>query len=144
MPALQISLFGVTQKKSSLGNWRLIVDLSSPELHSVNDGIPKELCSLLYCSVDNVVRQVLQLGKGTNLAKLVVKNAFRFNAFRLLPVHLADQPLPLLGMCWNGQNKTLPFGLRSGPKLFNAAADALQWAMEQQGVSFVIHTWMIL
>ena len=83
MPGLQISLFSVTQKKSSPGNWRLIIDLSSPDLHSANDGIPKELCSLLYCSVDDVVRQVLQLGKGAKLvAKLDVKNAFR-----LLLVH---------------------------------------------------------
>ena len=124
MPGLQISLFGVTQKKSSPGNWRLIINLSSPDLHSANDGIPKEPCSLSYCSVDDVVRQVLQLGKGTKLvAKLDVKKAFR-----LLPVHPTDQLLSLLGMCWNGQNKTLPFGFRSGPKLFNVAADALQWA----------------
>ena len=124
MPGLQISLFGVTKKKSSPGNWRLIINLSSPDPHSANDGIPKELCSLSYCSVDDVVCQVLQLGKSTKLvAKLDVKNAFR-----LLPVHPTDQPLSLLGMCRNGRNKTLPFGFRSGPKLFNVAADALQWA----------------
>ena len=135
MPGLQISPFGVIPKKSSPGNWRLIVDLSSPDQHSVNDGIPKELCSLSYCSVDDAVRQVLRLGRGAKLAKLDVKNAFR-----LLPVHPADRPL--LGMCWNGRifvDQTLPFGLRSAPKLFNAVADALQWVMEQRGVSFVIH-----
>ena len=135
MPGLQISPFGVIPKKSSPGNWRLIIDLSSPDQHSVNDGIPKELCSLSYCSVDDAVHQVLRLGKSAKLAKLDVKNAFR-----LLPIHPADRPL--LGMCWNGQifvDKTLPFGLRSAPKLFNAVADALQWVMEQRGVSFVIH-----
>ena len=135
MPGLQISPFGVIPKKSSPGNWRLIVDLSSPDQHSVNDGIPKELCSLSSCSVDDAVRQVLRLGRGAKLAKLDVKNAFR-----LLPVHPADRPL--LGMCWNGRifvDQTLPFGLRSAPKLFNAVADALQWVMEQRGVSFVIH-----
>ena len=135
MPSLQISPFGVILKKSSPGNWRLIVDLSSPGQHSVNGGIPKGLCSLSYCSVDDAVRQVLRLGNGAKLAKLDVKNAFR-----LLPVHPADQPL--LDMCWNGRifvDKILPFGLRSAPKLFNAVADALQWVMEQRGVSFVIH-----
>ena len=119
MPGLHISPFGLVPKKSSPGNWRLIVDLSSPDQHSVNDGIPKELCSLSYCSVDDAVHQVLRLRKGAKLAKLDVKNTFR-----LLPVHPADWPL--LGMCWNRQifvDKTLPFGLRSAPKLFNAVGD---------------------
>ena len=132
---LQIDPFGVIPKKSSPGDWRLIVDLSSPDQHSVNDGIAKELCSLSYCSVDDAVRQVLGLGRGAKLAKLDVKSAFR-----ILPVHPAD--CPLLGMRWKGRifvDKRLPFGLRSAPKLFNALADALQWVMERRGVSFVIH-----
>ena len=36
---LHISSFGVIPKKGQLGKWRLIVDLSSPQGHSVNDGI---------------------------------------------------------------------------------------------------------
>ena len=43
------------------------MDLSAPEGHSVNDGIPKELCSLGYISVDDVVAQVLKLGKRSEL-----------------------------------------------------------------------------
>ena len=31
IPGLQISPFGIIPKKSSPGNWRLIVDLSSPD-----------------------------------------------------------------------------------------------------------------
>ncbi len=50
----QTSLFGVIPKKSKPGKWRLIVDLSSPSGHSVNDGIEKELCSLSYVSVDQL------------------------------------------------------------------------------------------
>ena len=34
---------------------------------------------------------------------------------------------------------TLPFGLRSAPKLFNAVADALQWIMEYNGVLELVH-----
>lgn len=38
-----ISPFGVIPKKSKPGHWRLIVDLSSPENASVNDGIDKDM-----------------------------------------------------------------------------------------------------
>ena len=55
-PAIQVSRFGVIPKGSS-GKWRLIVDLSAPEGHSVNDGIRREWCSLTYVSVDDAVRQ---------------------------------------------------------------------------------------
>ena len=34
---------------------------------------------------------------------------------------------------------TLPFGLRSAPKLSMAVADALEWIARQEGVKFVIH-----
>ena len=37
-PAIQVSRFGVIPKGAS-GKWHLIVDLSAPEGHSVNDGI---------------------------------------------------------------------------------------------------------
>lgn len=47
---LQISPFGVIPKKAA-GQWRLILDLSSPSGSSVNDGISKDLCSLSYVSI---------------------------------------------------------------------------------------------
>jgi len=42
---IHLSPFGVIPKKSKPNKWRLIIDLSSPEGHSVNDGILKELAS---------------------------------------------------------------------------------------------------
>ena len=57
------------------------------------------------------------------------------SAYRLIPVHLDDRPL--LGMVWKGKlyvDTTLPFGLKSAPKLFSVVADALQWIMEQNRV----------
>ena len=45
IPNDHISRFVVIPKKSS-AKWRLIVDLSHPPGFSVNDAIPKELCSL--------------------------------------------------------------------------------------------------
>ncbi len=42
-------------KKHRPNKWRLIVNLSAPEGNSVNDGISKELASLSYVKVDDVV-----------------------------------------------------------------------------------------
>ena len=84
MMGIQLSPFGVIPKKSS-GQWRLILDLSSPHGRS---GIDKFLCSLSYILVDNVARQVVELGRGTKLAKMDIK--------RLVPVHPQDRLL--LGM----------------------------------------------
>ena len=70
---VQISCFGVIPKPNQLGKWRLILDLSSPNGSSVNDGIAAELCSVLYISVDTAVDHILQLGSSTELAKVDVQ-----------------------------------------------------------------------
>ena len=46
-PYIHTSRFGVIPKNTP-GKWRLIVDLSSPEGRSVNDGIRGTWCSLIY------------------------------------------------------------------------------------------------
>ena len=122
-------------KKGKPNRWRLILDLSSPEHHSVNDGIQKELVTLSYMSMDDVVAAVLSKGKGALLAKMDVSQAFRN-----IPVNPEDRHL--LGMEWEGRvymNKVLPFGLRSAPLLFSVVADALAWAMQHRGVTWVDH-----
>ena len=74
---LHISPFGVIPKKNKPGKWRLILDLSSPEGHSVNDGISKDLCSLSYVSIDDAVTGILQVGRGALMAKMDIKEAYR-------------------------------------------------------------------
>ena len=85
---VHVSAFGATPKKHKLNKWRLIVDLSSPDAHSVNDGIVRELTSLAYVSVNDVVAQILHLDCGTVLAKMDGKQAYRN-----VPVHPGDRPL---------------------------------------------------
>ena len=85
------SPFGVIPQKSNPHKWRLIVDLSSPEDHSVNDGISNELASLHYITVDKVTAHIAELGKGSSNAEMNVKQADRN-----IPVHPADSLL--LGM----------------------------------------------
>ena len=132
---IQISRFGVIPKGHQPNKWRLILDLSFPKKHSVNDGIPKSLCSLTYITVDDAIDAISKLGPDTLLAKIDIKNAFR-----LLPVHPADRHL--LGMKWRELiyvDTCFPFGLRSAPKLFNILADLLSWIVRVKGVSYSIH-----
>ncbi len=91
IPNLQISRFGLLEKRHQPGKWRLILDLSYPRAASVNDGIDRALCSLSYVSVDQVAAAVLELGRGTMLSKTDVKSAYR-----IVPIHPDDRQL--LGM----------------------------------------------
>ena len=132
---LQINRFGVIPKPNQPGKWRFIVDLSSPEGASVNDGVSTDLCSLTYASIDDAVALIIRKGRGTRLAKVDLENAYR-----MVPVHPDDRLL--LGMEWKGQwyvDTALPFGLRSAPKIFTALADGLIWIMFNQGVRSAIH-----
>ena len=74
LPSVQVSRFGVIPKNTA-GKWRLILDLSWPDGHSVNDGIDPDLCSLSYVSVDDAARAATRLGQGALLAKVDIKSA---------------------------------------------------------------------
>ena len=82
-----INRFGVIPKKTQPGRWRLIVDWSFLDGASVNDGIPCDLCSLPYPSIDLAVQQILQLGQDAQLSNLDVKDDYR-----IVPVHPHDWP----------------------------------------------------
>ena len=117
----QVSQFGVIPKAGQLNKWRLIVDLSSPREHSVNDGINKGLCSLKYASVENAVQRIWSMGKHELLAKIDIQHAYRN-----IPVHEEDRLL--LVMQWQEKfymDIILPFGLRSAPTIFSAVVDAI-------------------
>ena len=131
---IHTSPVGLVPKPHS-DKWRLIIDLSYPRGKSVNDGISSAFCSLQYTSVDNAVNIITALGNSTELIKLDLSNAYR-----IVPVHPDDQPL--LGLSWQGNtymDRALPFGLRSAPKIFNAVADFLAWALHCEGVLLLIH-----
>ena len=135
MQEVVISRFGLIPKKGQANKWRLIQDLSYPSGESVNDGIDRDLCSLTYVTVDKAVDQIISLGKGALLAKIDVKHAYRN-----IPVHPEDRHL--LGMKFEGKvylDTTLPFGLRSAPKIFTAVADALEFVIRNHGVARIMH-----
>ena len=132
---MQISRFRVITKSHQKDKWRSIVDLSHPKGNSINDGITKPLCGLSYITSNDTINRTLQTGPNTLLAKINSKSAFR-----LLPVHPADQHL--LAMKWKNSifiDAGLLFGLKSAPKLFNILVDQLSWITMQRGVSFSLH-----
>jgi hypothetical protein len=73
----------------------LITDLSSPKWETINDGIDSAACSVSYASVDDAVRCIRALGRGSLLAKFDIANAYR-----AVPVHPDDRLL--LGLSWPG------------------------------------------
>lgn len=87
LPQVHINRFGVIPN-SQLGKWRIITDLSHPLGASVNDVISQELASLSYITVDWVSSQIIQLGRGSLIAKVDIRLAYR-----LIPVHPADWPV---------------------------------------------------
>ena len=109
LPSCQISRFGVIPKNLQPDKWWLIVDLSHLKGGSVNCGLPKQLRSLKYVTLNDAIQA---FGPSTLLAKINIKSAFR-----LLPVHPTDRYL--LGMRWY-LDCCLPFGLRSAPKLLTS------------------------
>ena len=105
LPHLHISRFGVIPKKHQAGKWRLILDLSSPDGHSVNDGIRKDPFTVQYMKVDDIIDGIMSLGRGT---LLVFPSTLMIVTFSAL-------------MQWQGSHfvdVALPFGLRSAPYIF--------------------------
>ena len=133
-PFIHTNRFGVIPK-STPGKWRLIVDMSSPEGGSVNDGIRDSWCSLSYATVTDATRGITSYGRGALMIKVDIHSAHR-----VVPIHPEDRWL--MGMTWKGSvfvDTALPFGLRSAPKIFTAIADAAEWIVRQQGVEFILH-----
>ena len=101
-------------KKGQPGKWRLILDLSSPTQHSVNDGIPKDPFSLQYISVDDAIKILMALGLGALMAKFDVESAYGNVAMR------PDEHY-LFGMRWRDLffiDLALPFWFAIGPVHF--------------------------
>ena len=132
---VHVSPIGLVPKSHQPNKFRMIVDLSHPTGGSVNEGILPALCSLRYSSVDEAVDIIRQLGKGTKLVKLDIKDAYR-----IIPIHPADYHL--LGIMWRGKtyvDRALPFGLRSAPKIFSAVADFISWVLHECGIKHQLH-----
>lgn len=119
---LQVSPLGLIPKNVP-NEFRLIHHLSYPDGTSINDGIPSELCSVQYQTIDDAISEILKAGRGAMLAKTDIESAFK-----LIPVHPDDHEL--LGIKFRGQfyfDKTLPMGASISCNLFEKFSTALHW-----------------
>ena len=122
-PAAYISRFGVIPKGHQPDKWHRYF---LPKGQSINDSIPKELCSLQYITIDHALNLITSIGQGTQLEKINIKRAFR-----LLPVHPTDKHLLVMQWCQElFIDMCLPFRLRSA---------FLAWVLKQQGVASLLH-----
>ena len=90
-----------------------------------------------YASVDNAVEIIHYLGLCTELVKMDLKDIYR-----VIPVHPHDHHL---GIQWRGDmfvDRSLPFGLRSAPKIFAAFSDMVAWAIHHRGVRHLLHYYL--
>ena len=85
-------VFVPSPRKAAI-KWRMNLHLSAPAGRSINDFIPRDTFSLQYVSVDDTVRMLICLGRGTRMAKVDLKSAFR-----MVPIDPLDWEL--LSMRW--------------------------------------------
>ena len=134
LPNFRTSGLGLVPKHD--GGWRVIYHLSAPPYISINHFIDPDDYSLSYCTIDDAYNFINQMGPGTLLSKIDLKDAFR-----LIPVHPSQWNL--LGICWKTRfyiDTCLPFGLRSAPYLFNRLSEAIQWILTNNyGVRHLLH-----
>ena len=118
-PTLRVSPIGLVPKKN--GDFLMIHNLSYPCNNSVNDFIDHEFCSVRYSSIDDAVKIIQRLGRGTKLSKCDIKSAFRLH--RIFPGDF-DQ----LGFVFQDKyyfDKCLPFGASISCALFEKFSSAL-------------------
>lgn len=134
----RINPIGLVSKKNT-NKKRLIYDLSAPHASvypSLNSLIPSEEFFIKYSSIDEAIKEIVNSGRGSWLAKADISDTFK-----LLPVK------PYLwgyyGLQWANRYyfaNRLTFGSKSSPWLFDQFAKALHWILVHHGgLPSVIH-----
>ena len=131
-----VNPIGLVAKKEP-GQYRLIHHLSYPlNGDSVNLGIPPEMKSVRYSTIDDAVKCILFLGPGCLLSKTDIQDSYR-----LIPIHPSDYPL--LAIQYNGMfyvDKCLQMGCASACKIFDTFSSSLRWiAQHKLGIQHSVH-----
>ncbi|MCP3664903.1 MAG: hypothetical protein GY696_20805, partial [Gammaproteobacteria bacterium] len=121
--------------KGDDGKIRLIHNLSAPRGQSINEAIPEECYRTSYDKFDLAVAMVRRVGPGAWMVKIDLKSAFKHIVVRpdqwhLLGMHL-DNEEGERGLYFDA---TLPFGLRSSPRIFNEFTKAIRYLAKQEEV----------
>lgn len=134
-PHYMISPLGVVPKKLP-GQFRLIHHLSYPYGASINDGIPPELSTVKYETIDTAIAIIKRFGVGTHMMKTDVSSAFR-----IIPIHPADYCLT--GFKWDKSfwfDKALCMGASSSCAIFSRFSEAIHWiAINKLDIPDMVH-----
>ena len=118
-------------------NHLLFICTTVHQYYCINDFIDFDDCSLSYSTTDGAYDFIYQMGPGTQLSKIDLKDAFK-----LIPVHPSQRNL--LGICWKTIDTCLPFGLRLVLYLFNCLSEEIDWILVNNcGVHHLLHYLMI-
>ena len=102
----------------------MIFNLSQPQGRSVNDNIQKSETTVAYCSVMDVIREILHSPRADwYLAKIDLTDAYR-----LVPIKKSDWKF--LGMRIGDEffiDRCLPMGASSSCRIFQRISDAIAW-----------------
>ena len=103
----------------------------------MNDGIPKDLFTCTYNSLDHAITLLKQFGTGALMSKLDLSDAFRHILVNVQDWELLGStwPVEIDGTVVRGYfiDTFLPFGLRSSPALFLKFVEGLKFAMSSRG-----------
>ena len=123
----------MTREKADSDKRRVIIDLSFPSGHSVNDGVTPEIYLgtpflLTLPTIDDITSKIIKLGRGSLLYKIDVSRAFRH-------VKIDPRDYSLLGLKLQDYfiDTCLPFGFRHGSAIFQRLSDAVRHFMRQEG-----------
>ena len=128
IPNSHVSPF-MTREKPNAPNYRIIIDLSWPKNASVNPEVDKNSYlgsefSLTFPTIDDITRELVKIGPGCHIYKIVISRAFR---------HLKIDPgdYDLLGLRWDAAffDTCLPFGSRHGSQTFQCINNAVRYAL---------------
>lgn len=123
-----------TRDKRNSSQKRVILDLSFPKGHSVNDLIPKHTylgqpINLTYPNIDILAKRVFHLGRDCLIYRVDEKRSFRQN-----PIDPYDYGL--IGMYWKGMyfwDINSPQGLRTGAMFCQRVTDSIRFIMNNMG-----------
>jgi len=127
LPYFRCSPLGTSTRKRDPKR-RVFNHYSWPEIGSVNSQTADEEGSIVYESFTYAAAALKESGRGSLMAKLDLKDAYRH-----IPVRSTDWNL--LGFHWMGKYYypiVLMFGGKSAPYIFNLFAEALHWIIQRR------------
>ena len=122
-----VSPLGVVPKKNP-GEFRMIHHESYPLGLSINDGIPSDLTSVHYSTLQSAIAHIKSFGNSCFLSKTDIKDAFW-----IIPLH--PDSYHLTGIYWGAKYyyfKSLPMGSSISCSLFERFSTALEWIAQNK------------